>query len=129
MCLGACQTSMIEVFARFLLLSVNYFHKWFIIHICLRKSTHLIMMMIMIVWHCVKSVQIRSFFWSVFLTFGMNTERYFVSLRIHSECGKIWTLFVQWKLIIQNQKKVLFGCFESWIIKSASRQNLLHTDI
>ena len=78
-------------FARFLLLSVNYFHKWFIIHICLRKSTHLIMMMIMIVWHCVKSVQIRSFFWSVFLTFGMNTERYFVSLRIHSECGKIRT--------------------------------------
>ena len=29
--------------------------------------------------HCVKNVQIRSFFW------------YLVSLRIQSECGKIWT--------------------------------------
>ena len=26
--------------------------------------------------HCVKSVQIRSFFWSVFPEFGLNTERY-----------------------------------------------------
>ena len=26
-----------------------------------------------------------------FPAFGLNTERYFVSLRIQSECGKIWT--------------------------------------
>ena len=26
-----------------------------------------------------------------FAAFGPNTERYFVSLRIQSECGKIWT--------------------------------------
>ena len=39
--------------------------------------------------HSVKSVQIRSFLWSVF--FGLNTERYWVSLRIQSECGKIRT--------------------------------------
>ena len=37
--------------------------------------------------HCVKSVQIRSFFWSVFPVFGLNTERF----RIHSEYGKIRT--------------------------------------
>ena len=41
--------------------------------------------------HCVKSVQIRSFFWSVFPAFGLNAERYKVSLRIQSECGKIRT--------------------------------------
>ena len=54
--------------------------------------------------HCVKNVQITSFFWSVFShiwaesreiqsisAFGLNPERYFVSLRIHSECGKIQT--------------------------------------
>ena len=30
-------------------------------------------------------------FWSVFSAFGLNTERYSVSLRIQSECGKIGT--------------------------------------
>ena len=39
----------------------------------------------------VKSVQIRSYFWSVFSGFGLNTERYKVSLRIHSECEKMRT--------------------------------------
>ena len=40
----------------------------------------------------VKCVQIRSFFFGpYFLAVGLNTERYEVSLRIHSECGKIWT--------------------------------------
>ena len=28
-------------------------------------------------------------FWSAFPEFGLNTERYFVSLRIQSECGKM----------------------------------------
>ena len=41
--------------------------------------------------HCVKSVRRRSFFWSVFPTFGLNTERYSVTLRIQSECGKTRT--------------------------------------
>ena len=31
------------------------------------------------------------FFGRHFPAFGLNTERYFVSLCIHSECGKIWT--------------------------------------
>ena len=39
--------------------------------------------------HCVKSVQIRSFFWSVFSRICTGSERYSISLRIQSECGKI----------------------------------------
>ena len=30
--------------------------------------------------HCVKSVQVRSFFWSVFPAFRLNTERHFIIL-------------------------------------------------
>ena len=41
--------------------------------------------------HCVKSVLIRSFSGPYFLAFGLNTERYSVSLHIQSECGKIRT--------------------------------------
>ena len=41
--------------------------------------------------HFAKSVQIRSFFWSVFSVFGLNTDIYAVNLRIQSECGKIRT--------------------------------------
>ena len=41
--------------------------------------------------HCMKSVQIRSYFWSYFPIFGLNTERYEVSLCIQSECRKIRT--------------------------------------
>ena len=40
-------------------------------------------------YYCVKSVRIRSFSGPYFLAFGLNTERYWVSLRILSECGKI----------------------------------------
>ena len=39
--------------------------------------------------HCVKSVHVRSFSGSIFPAFGLNTERYSVSLRIQSECEKI----------------------------------------
>ena len=41
--------------------------------------------------HCVKSVPIWSFSGPYFLAFGLNTERYSVSLRIQSECGKMRT--------------------------------------
>ena len=41
--------------------------------------------------HCVKSVRIRSFSCQYFPTFGLNTRRYSVSLRIQSECGTIRT--------------------------------------
>ena len=41
--------------------------------------------------HCVKSVQIRSNVWSVFSRIRIEYGRYFVSLHIQSECGKIRT--------------------------------------
>ena len=39
-------------------------------------------------FHCVKSVRIRGFSGLHFPKFALNTERYFVSLRIQSERGK-----------------------------------------
>ena len=41
--------------------------------------------------HCVKSVRIRSYSGLYFPAFGLNRERYRVSLRIQSECGKLRT--------------------------------------
>ena len=41
--------------------------------------------------HCMKSVRIRSYSGPHFPAFGLNTERYFVSLRIQSECGELPT--------------------------------------
>ena len=41
--------------------------------------------------HSVKSVRIRSFSCPYFPAFGLNTERYEVSLRIQSECRKTRT--------------------------------------
>ena len=42
--------------------------------------------------HCVKSVRIRSHSGPHFPAFGLKTERYFLSLRIQSECGKMRTI-------------------------------------
>ena len=41
--------------------------------------------------HCVKNVRIRSFSWTHFPTFGLNTDIYEVNLRVYSECRKIRT--------------------------------------
>ena len=41
--------------------------------------------------HCVKRVRIRSYYGLYFPAFGLNTDRYGLSLRIQSECGKIRT--------------------------------------
>ena len=41
--------------------------------------------------HCVKSVRIRSYSGPHFRAFGLNMERYGVSLRIQYECGKMRT--------------------------------------
>ena len=38
--------------------------------------------------HCVKSVRIQSFSGPFFPAFGLNKERYGVSLRVQFECGK-----------------------------------------
>ena len=40
---------------------------------------------------CVKSDRIRSYSGPYFLAFGLNMEKYSVSFRIQSECGKIQT--------------------------------------
>ena len=42
-------------------------------------------------FQCVKSVQKRRFLGQYFSVFGLNTERYFVYLRIQSICSKIRT--------------------------------------
>ena len=42
-------------------------------------------------YHCVKSVRSRSYYGPRFPAFGLNTERYQVSLRMQSECEKIRT--------------------------------------
>ena len=41
--------------------------------------------------HLVKNARIRSYYGPHFPAFGLNMERYSVSLRIQSECGKIQT--------------------------------------
>ena len=41
--------------------------------------------------HCVKSVHIRSYSGPHFSAFGLNTERFSVSLHIQSECEKMRT--------------------------------------
>ena len=41
--------------------------------------------------HFMKSARIRKYSGLYFPAFGLNTERYFVSLRIHSKCGKMRT--------------------------------------
>ena len=41
--------------------------------------------------HCVKGVRLHSFSGLYFPVFGLDTERYFVSLRIQSERGKMRT--------------------------------------
>ena len=52
--------------------------------------------------NCVKSVLIRSFFWSVLSVFELNTEIYSVNIYIQSEYGKI-----------QTRKKLRIGHFSS----------------
>ena len=41
--------------------------------------------------HCTKNFRIWSFCAPYIPVFGLNTERYSLSLSIQSECGKIWT--------------------------------------
>ena len=55
--------------------------------------------------HCVKSIQIRSFFWSVF----SRISPYSVRIRRNTDQKKlcIWTLFTQWKIFIQTLMNML----------------------
>ena len=42
--------------------------------------------------HCVKGARIRSYSGLLFPAFGLNTDRPSVSLRIQSECEKMWPI-------------------------------------
>ena len=80
--------------------------------------------------HCVKSVRIRSSSGPYFPAFGLNAERYSVSLRTQSEYGKTRTLFRQCNIIvfcvdyilrsqsIKNMKRL-----KAYFIMSLSLQN------
>ena len=63
--------------------------------------------------HCVKSVKIRSFFWSYFAAYGLNQERISVTLRIQPECGKTQTrknlVFEQFSRSVRFTKLVIAG--------------------
>ena len=69
---------------------------------CLRRSDSFFKFILLLSWdiqlnpeslnfHSVKSVHIRSFSGPYSPAFGLNTEIYFLNLRIQSECGKIRT--------------------------------------
>ena len=64
-------------------------------HWVFRKSEYFKVCFFHLQWladiHCVKNVRIRSYSGPYFRAFGLNTERYSVSFRIQSECGKIRT--------------------------------------
>ena len=57
----------------------------------LKNFSKLSLSMLISVRHSVKSVHIRSYSGPYFPTFGLNTEKYYVSLRIQCEPGKIRT--------------------------------------
>ena len=72
--------------------------------------------------HSAKSVRIRSCSGPYFPAFGLNSERYFVSLRIQSKCGKMRTritsnrdtlhavIIINWK---NNTKMKLHGDYHA----------------
>ena len=87
--------------------------------------------------HCISGVRIRRYSGPHFPAFGLNTERYSLSLRIQSECGKMWTRItpntttfhaVNWfpvkflsnglswifKHSFYNQIKYMFHCFKQY---------------
>ena len=102
-------TDYIIIFSLLLTLNMFYWHSYYNLNriICtgLREKQLFRWKMFRLAFthralHCVKSVRIRSFSSPYFPAFGLNTERYYISLCIQSECGKIrtkklqiWTLF------------------------------------
>ena len=66
---------------------------------------------------CVKSVQIQSFSGPYFPVFGLNTERYCVSLRVQSECGKIRTIKTPNKDAFNAVRKKIDGTGSKFVPK------------
>ena len=71
--------------------------------------------------HCVKCVLIRSYSCLYFPAFGLNMDRYSVSLRIQSECGKIRTRITPNTDTFHAVKLSKFGC---WLIVVQSRKKI-----
>ena len=67
-------------------------------------------------WHCAKSVRIWSHSGPNFPAFGLNTERYVISLLIQSECRKMQTRITRnsetfhavWKTKLSNKSNEYF---------------------
>ena len=70
------------------------------------------------VYYCVNSVRIWSFSCQYFPSFGLNLERYKVSLRIQFECGKIRTRKA-WKM------DIFHSVFITWINVSSHKNQAL----
>ena len=74
---------------------------------------------------CVKNVCIQSYSGPYFPAFGLNEERYSISLRIQSECGKIRNIIAPntytFYAVIQR------GIFISY--QNIRKQNVHHPDI
>ena len=63
----------------------------------------------------VKSVRVRSYSDPYFPAFGLNTERYGVSLHIQSKCGKIWTRMTRDKeTFYAVSLRILSKCRKIW---------------
>ena len=83
--------------------------------------------------HCVRSVQIRSFFWSVFFRirtdYGDLLSKFPSSVRLRENTDqkklRIWTLITQWtrKIINTHHRQ------KSWSLKSPSTQSEPHKAI
>ena len=70
--------------------SIDLLHKsmdWFLYDSGLRHER--VKCIVLNYYHCVKSVCIRGYSGPYFPAFGLNTERFRISLRIQSKCGKI----------------------------------------
>ena len=94
--------------------------------------------------HCVKSVRIWSYSGPHFPVFGLNTERYSVSLYIQSEWKKMWTRITPNKstfyaMVVINLKRecsenkeincgeYLYEYFESCVIASLQIMCSMHS--
>ena len=74
-----------------------------------------------------KSVRIRSFSCLYIFAFGLNTERYSVSFRIQSKCGKIGTRKLRIRALLhfyEMQKMVLL--LDTSIVKSKTHSCFLY---
>ena len=75
-------------------------------------------------YYCVKRVHIWSFSGPYFPTFGVNTERYGVSLRIQSECGKIRTRKTSNTDTFHTVHPFLHFCYQNVQIKVKLKRTL-----